>query len=113
MSDQNPNEVIKFDDIKTFMTMEMSDEEFRIQELDHDETFDNLDELKNFYRAIFAVYPDGVTFEYYYQKLNSYRRDKFIGGLIQKGLIEETEDEEGRLGYTATALGVEIFKDLQ
>lgn len=113
MSTPNPDEVIHLEDVASFMQMEMSDEEFYIQELDHDETFDNLQELKDFYKAIFDVHPQGISFEYYYQKLNSYRSTKFFNGLVEKGLIEETEDEEGNIGYTATALGVEVFGKLK
>lgn len=113
MPSPNPDELIRFEDITSFMNMEMSDEEFYIQELDHDGTFDNLRELKDFYRSIFDVHLEGISFEYYYQKLNSYRTTKFFNGLVEKGLIEETEDEEGNIGYTATALGVEVFNQLK
>lgn len=65
--------------------------------------FDNVQELQDFFLVIAERYPNGVDDRYVFGLMNEIRVSKTLNSLISKGLIEETEDEEGNLLYNIVA----------
>lgn len=100
----NPNEMVIIP-VDGFY-QDVSHEQFLADELDFDGTFDSYDEYCHFMVSVGRAYPEGVSFEYFYQKLNQYRGDKTVQGLLDKGIIEaKGVDEDGDTLFGLTELG--------
>jgi hypothetical protein len=100
----DPNEIVTIP-VDGFY-QDVSHKQFLADELDFDGTFDNYLEYSHFMVSLGRAYPEGIPFEYFYQKLNRYRGDKIVQSLLDKGLIEaKSVNEDGDTVFGLTDFG--------
>ena len=90
--------------IEGLMQENLTHQEFLASELDFDGTFDTYDECKSWMLSL-ARTRDSLTFEYFFQSLNSYRSSKILNSLMNKGIIESFYNEEGDEMFRLTEAG--------
>lgn len=63
------------------------------------EQFDTFEDFKEFYLEVANNHPDGIDLEYFRQLVMYYTSNKAIASLLEMGLIEEVELEDGTIAY--------------
>ena len=81
-----------------FISKPISDKEFFTLGLDMAGTFDSKEEFGRFLIAIGSSYPEGVPFEYFWQRIESYRKTKLMDLMTKAGFIEYV-DNDGNFFY--------------
>lgn len=88
MMDTN-NVVINLD---RFLGERLTDRDFYTLGLDMAGTFEDKGEFARFMMAIGSTYPEGIPWEYFWQRVESYRKEKLVEKLKQNGFVEHQEE---------------------